>query len=127
MSWRSRNLPKRGTYLHFGEVPDIAEVLQVTQKDISKVYVATPATTTGVPASSTAAARRADLPTARVTHWLADTGCGYDLVSQLDVSKISGQIKASERPLTFLTANRATQATEAICLKLDELGEDIEP
>ena len=49
-----------GTYLHFGEVPDIAEVLQVTQKDISKVFVATPATTTGVPASSTAATARGD-------------------------------------------------------------------
>ena len=67
------------------------------------------------------------MPATQVKHWLADTGCGCDLVSQKHAARISDQIKASKPPLTFSTANGATDATEDICLKLDELGEDIEP
>ena len=116
-----------GSHHHVGDVPSAAEVLQETGVDISKVVVAHPALTKRKSEIASTPARQSDLPTARVKHWLADTGCGYDLVSRRHVARIANNIKASSRPLTFSTANGATEATEDICLKLDELDEDIEP
>ncbi len=56
-----------------------------------------------------------------------DTGCGYDLVSRKHVAKIADRVKSSDKPLTFLTANGATEAEDDILLRLDEFDEEIEP
>ncbi len=73
------------------------------------------------------AANKLRLPTANVKYWLADTGCGYDLVSQKHVRKVEDRIKKSANPLVFSTANGATEAEDDILLRLDELDEEIEP
>ena len=73
------------------------------------------------------AANKLKLPVASVKYWLTDTGCGYDLVSKKHVRKIEDRIKKSRNPLTFNTANGATEAEDDILLHLNELDEEIEP
>ena len=62
-----------------------------------------------------------------VNLWLIDTGCGHDLVSRHEIKTLKKWIKRAERPITFITANGNTDATEAIRMFVEEFGEDIEP
>ena len=73
------------------------------------------------------AAAKGRNPTAHVRYWLADTGCGHDLVSRTHVRHVADRIKASNNPIKFNTANCNTDASEDILLRVDELDEDIEP
>ena len=66
-------------------------------------------------------------PTASVKYWLADTGCGYDLVAKKHVSKFTNKTKQSDNPIMFNTANGNTYATIDILLRAEALDEDVEP
>ena len=71
--------------------------------------------------------RRGSVPTASVKYWLADTGCGYDLVAKKHVAKFTDKTKQSDNPIMFNTANGNTYATTDILLRVEELDEDVEP
>ena len=57
-----------------------------------------------------------------VEAWLADTGCGHDLVSKGDVAVLKKILKRAKVPLTFNTANGSTDATQVATFVVDELG-----
>ena len=73
------------------------------------------------------AAAQGRRPRSRVKYWLADTGCGYDLVAKKHVNHVADRIKTAENSILFNTANGNTDATDDILLRVDELDEDIEP
>ena len=77
----------------------------------------------GVP---TAAARTAK-PEASVNMWLADTGCGHDLIQRAELTKLKRWIRRAARPITFITANGRTQAKDVVDLFVKEFGETISP
>jgi len=127
-------------YWHIGDVPDRDEVLQLTSVDKTptkdeakcnrerkKRIKTEPVYERNRAQAKCLAARRAKHPTASVKYWLTDTGCGYDLVSRKHVAKIADRVKKSNKPLTFQTANGATEAEDDILLRIDELDEEIEP
>ena len=66
------------------------------------------------------AAVKGKRPTASVKYWLADTGCGYDLVAKRHVAKFTNKTKQSDNPIMFNTANGNTQATTDILMRVEE-------
>jgi hypothetical protein len=127
------------SYWHIGDIPSYAEVettsgisgrptpLQERWERDRKARVMTQPLYAKNRDKKALAANKLMLPVARVKYWLTDTGCGYDLVSQKHVRKIEDRIKKSKNPLTFNTANGATEAEDDILLRLNELDEEIEP
>ena len=63
----------------------------------------------------------------KVKLWLADTGCGHDLVGKDAIYAMKKVLKQSLRPMTFHTANGDCD-TETQCeLWCDELGGEMGP
>ena len=64
---------------------------------------------------------------ASVDLWLVDTGCGNDLISKTVVRGLRRFVRKAAKPITFITANGKTQATEIINLSVNEFNENIQP
>ena len=61
--------------------------------------------------------------TAKIKRWLADTGCGYDLISRSDVHKRHTQKANEDEVITLYTANGPTEVTHKVNLSIGALGE----
>ena len=108
-------------FQHFGDVPTQQEVLtymDVLVRDQRRTIVHHP---------HPIVVAKGKRPTASIKYWLADTGCGYDLVATKHVAKFTGKTKQSDNPIMFNTANGNTYATTDILLRVEELDEDVEP
>ena len=57
--------------------------------------------------------------------WLVDTGCGYDIVSKREVSKLKRFISKATCGITFHTANGATRTEDVANIYVKELDENI--
>ena len=58
-----------------------------------------------------------------IDKWLADTGCGNDLVGEREVAKVTHLYKEAAKTITFITANGETKTRTVIPLKVSKLGE----
>ena len=126
-------------YWHMGDIPLCAEIARVSNTDTApsksqlaeerkrKQRIKTRPLYEDRGKNARMMATTPKHPKANVKYWLADTGCGYDLVSRKHVAKVEDRIKKSNHPLTFCTANGATEASADILLHVDELDEEIEP
>ena len=108
-------------FRHYGDIPTQQEILasrDILVRDQRRVVANRP---------QAIAAAKGKRPTASVKYWLADTGCGYDLVARKHVAKFTDKIKQTDNPIMFNTANGMTDATNDILLRVEELDEDVEP
>ena len=103
---------------HYGDVPTQQEILTYTD------ILVPSARRTVISNPRPIAAAQGRRPRSRVKYWLADTGCGYDLVAKKHVDHVADRIKTAENSILFNTANGNTDATDDILLRVDE---DIEP
>ena len=69
----------------------------------------------------------ASAPVSSVNAWLADTGCGHDLVSEKDVKAMAKSIRRAKEPIVFSTANGAVPSYWYIAMKMPELNEVVNP
>ena len=65
--------------------------------------------------------------TSRVRKWLADTGCGHDLVDKDEIKGLTSYVFNSADPLRLFTANGETPANKQIRFKIPEIKEIIQP
>ena len=63
---------------------------------------------------------------ARPTEWLADTGCGYDLISKAHIPKRSKKRIFNGEAITLHTANGPVQVKQKVKFKIPS-GVEIEP
>ena len=59
--------------------------------------------------------------------WLADTGCGHDLVGSRDAKEAKLKLEVSDSPMKFQTANGETPGNMVAPFTLTELGEVVKP
>ena len=57
--------------------------------------------------------------------WLADTGCGRAIVYRSNARMLKTWNRFATRPISFSTANGATDASEILELCVEEFGEDL--
>jgi hypothetical protein len=58
--------------------------------------------------------------------WIADTGCGYDLVQQDVVARVKAPRRpCSEETIRLDTANGVVEITEQVVLNVPELNEEV--
>ena len=79
-------------------------------------------------ASPAPAGRRVrKLPTCTVTEWLADTGCGHDLIQESDIVGLEGFVRSADVPLQFRTANGAVVGRKQIDLQIPGFAAKVSP
>ena len=70
----------------------------------------------GIAASATPKGKALEL-------WLADTGCGHDLVGSREARDAKLKLKVSDNPMRFQTANGETLGNMVAPIRLDEIDE----
>ena len=114
-------------YDHFGRVPGADEMLPLdecpphekepVQRAVSPDRASVTTTASSVPAS---------VLNSGIDRWIADTGCGHDLVQASDVSRFKRYMEPySGDPVTLETANGLVEINHEIELRVHEIEEDV--
>ena len=60
--------------------------------------------------------------------WVADTGCGFDLISMADVpERFRKYAEKADRTYSFFSANGDTEASQQIQIQSRAMGETVRP
>ena len=105
-------------YLHLGKIPG--------QLDSEGIIDAVDSREDGTDIAVAASRPKAKL-VKNIPFWIADTGCGNDLLSGYDASKTGVEVHLSKRWMTFVTANSKTRTNVTYPLRLKELEDAIKP